>query len=58
MKPKSKNIPIATKVLIKTKNSENENWRAAWRKIGLRLAAVLLIIVFLAGECAALIPLE
>jgi hypothetical protein len=56
MKPKSKNTPLATKGLIKANNSENEKRLVNWRKIGLRLAAIFLIIVFLASECAALLP--
>jgi len=29
-----------------------------WRRIGLRLAAIFLVIVFLASECATLLPVE
>jgi hypothetical protein len=54
MKPKSKNTQLPTKDLIKNNNSDFR--RTDWRKIGLRVAAVCLIIVFLAGECAVLLP--
>ena len=56
MKLKSKSTPIGTKGLFKANNNENENRMGDWRKIGLRLAAIFLIIVFLASECAALLP--
>jgi hypothetical protein len=39
-------------------NSENDSRRKARRQIWLRLAAVFLVIVFLASECATLLPLE
>jgi hypothetical protein len=55
MKLKSKGTRFATKDLIKI-NNESEIRRVDWRKIGLRLAAVFLIIVFLASECATLLP--
>jgi hypothetical protein len=58
MKPKSKSTPFATKELIKANNSANVNRLVDWRKIGLRLAGIFLIIVFLASECAALLPVE
>jgi hypothetical protein len=57
MKPKSKSATISTKDPIKA-NSENNRPPKEWRKIGLRLAAIFLIIVFIASECAALIPVE
>ena len=55
MKPKSKSTPLATKDLVNA-NDEKEIHGKDWRKIGLRVAAVCLIIVFLASECAALLP--
>jgi hypothetical protein len=57
MKPKSKSTLLATKDLIKANNSENEKRLVNWQKIGLRLAAIFLIIVFLASECATLLPM-
>ncbi len=55
MKYKSKNAPVS-KGLLKG-SAEKESQPTAWRKIGLRLAAIFLIIVFLASECASLIPI-
>ena len=55
MKPKSKSTPLATKDLIKA-NDEKKIHGKDWRKIGLRVAGVCLIIIFLASECAALLP--
>jgi len=55
MKPNSKNASLSTKVPIKA-NSENNRPPKEWRKIGLRLAAIFMIIAFLASECAALLP--
>lgn len=42
----------------KENNNMPERRTIAWRRIGLRLAAIILLIVFLAGECATLIPVE
>ncbi|MCX6068516.1 MAG: hypothetical protein NT121_22670 [Chloroflexi bacterium] len=58
MKLKNKSAPLVAKELIKANLSENENRIVDWRKIGLRLAAIFLVIVFLASECAALLPME
>jgi hypothetical protein len=55
MKSKSKSTQLPTKDLIKKKD-ESEIHQKGWRKTGLRVAAVCLIIVFLASECAALLP--
>ena len=56
MKSKSKSTPVSTKNLIKADHHANNNRRVEWRKIGLRLAAIFLAIVFLASECAVLLP--
>ena len=56
MKTKSKSTPFATKDGIKANDQANNNRRVEWRKIGLRLAAIFLAIVFLASECAVLLP--
>jgi hypothetical protein len=40
------------------KNKENDRRQINWRLIGLRLAAIFLVIVFLASECSMLLPLE
>lgn len=58
MKLKKKSTPLVAKELIKANFSENENRLVDWRKIGLRLAAIFLVIVFLASECAAILPVE
>jgi hypothetical protein len=57
MKAKRMSDSLPAKTLIKT-NSENDHRRKALRIMGLRLVAVFLIIVFLASECAALLPGE
>jgi hypothetical protein len=57
MKLQSKNTSLSAKAPSKI-NSENDHQQVFWRRIGLRLAAIFLIIVFLASECAALFPVE
>jgi len=57
MKIKSNSTSLSTKDQSKI-NSENDRRRKGWRQIGLQLAAIFLIIVFLASECATLLPLE
>jgi hypothetical protein len=39
-------------------NSAPERRMIAWRRVGLRLAAIILLIVFLAAECATLLPVD
>ena len=39
-------------------DAENARRQKAWQLIGLRLAAIFLVIVLLASECAALIPAQ
>ena len=39
-------------------NIESDIHRKNWRQIRIQLAVIFLIIIFLAGECAALIPLN
>jgi hypothetical protein len=44
---------------MKDKNSiVPERRQIAWRRVALRLAAIILLIVFLAGECATLLPID
>jgi hypothetical protein len=57
MKLQSKNTSLSAKAPSKI-NSEKGHQQVFWRRIGLRLAAIFLIIVFLASECAALLPVE
>ena len=39
-------------------NSQNDNRRRARHQIWLRLAAIFMVVIFLASECATLLPLE
>jgi hypothetical protein len=55
MKLKNTNTLVSARAQSKT-NSENDSRRKAGRKIWLRLAAIFLVIVFLASECATLLP--
>jgi len=57
MKPKGKVAPIQAKSRNKV-DSEGDRRRVFQRRIWLRLAAVLLAIVFIASECATLLPVE
>jgi len=57
MKLKSKVKPLSAKSPSKT-NGKDDRQPETKRKIWMQLAAVFLIIVFLASECATLIPLE
>jgi hypothetical protein len=57
MKSKSKIAPLSQKAQS-TKNGKDERRVAAWRGIALRVAVVFLIVVFLAGECAVLLPIQ
>jgi hypothetical protein len=44
---------------MKNKNSYVPERRPiTWRQVALRLAAIILLIVFLAGECATLLPVD
>ena len=44
---------------MKNKNDNvTERCPISWRRIGLRLAAMILLIVFLAAECATLLPVD
>jgi hypothetical protein len=54
MKTKNKVIPPLQKST--NKDNSTSNRLDAWRRILPRLGAVFLIIVFLASECAALLP--
>ncbi len=56
MKPKGKGIPSDNKPRTRAQN-ENER-REARRRIWLRVVAIFLAIVFLASECATLLPIE
>jgi len=57
MKIKHKNAPLPVKTQ-NTTGGENTPRQDFWKRIGLRLAAIFLIIVFLASECATLLPVE
>jgi hypothetical protein len=57
MKNKTKRALSSTKDQSR-KNGENDRRQINWRRIGLRLAAIFLVIVFLASECATLLPVE
>jgi|GEM_PF-1533640 len=57
MKLKSKTAPLSAKSPSKT-NGKDDHQTETKRRIWMQLAAVFLIIVFLASECATLIPLE
>ena len=57
MKLNNKSISSAAKAECKTRG-ENDRKRKGWRQIWLRLAAIFLIIIFLAAECATLLPVE
>ncbi len=43
---------------MKKNDNTNERRTIAWRRVGLRLAAILMLIVFLAAECATLLPID
>ncbi|MDQ3004539.1 MAG: hypothetical protein M3R47_04045 [Chloroflexota bacterium] len=55
MKLKSKTVPLSAKSQSKNKDDRHPEAR---RRIWMQLAAVFLIIVFLAGECSILLPME
>ncbi len=57
MRSKNTNSSIPSKAQSKA-SSENDQSRARLRLIGIRLAAIFLVIVFIAGECAALLPVQ
>ncbi len=57
MKIKNNGTSLSTKDQSKI-NSENDRRRKDWRQIRLQLAAIFLVIVFLASECATLLPME
>jgi len=57
MKNKTKRVLSATKDQG-MKSVKNDRRQINWRLIGLRLAAIFLVIVFLASECSTLLPLE
>jgi hypothetical protein len=57
MKIKSKSASSSTKGQSKA-DSEKDYHQIPWRRIGLRLAAIFLVIVFLVSECATLLPVE
>jgi hypothetical protein len=57
MKIRSNSTSLSTKDQNKI-NSENDRRRKGWRQIRLQLAAIFLVIVFLASECATLLPME
>lgn len=56
MKPQNKNMPSDKK--SRTTIQDEDERRQARRRIWLRVAAIFLIIAFLASECATLLPIE
>jgi hypothetical protein len=57
MKIKSKDISSSTKDQSKI-IIESAPRQKNWRQIRMQLAAIFLVIVFLASECATLLPME
>jgi hypothetical protein len=57
MKNISKSTSLPTKDQSKI-NSQIGGHQKTWRRIRLQLAAIFLVIVFLASECATLLPVE
>jgi uncharacterized membrane protein len=57
MKNKRQNASFSTRNQGKV-NSEKDSRQSFRRRITIQLAAIFLIIVFLAGECATLFPVE
>jgi hypothetical protein len=57
MKIKSKSVSSSTKDQSKI-IIESAPRQKNWRQIRMQLAAIFLVIVFLASECAALLPVE
>jgi hypothetical protein len=57
MKIKSKIAPLTAKAQSKT-NGKDVRKTETKRRIWIQLAAIFLIIVFLASECATLLPLD
>ncbi|MCX6078251.1 MAG: hypothetical protein NTW32_01845 [Chloroflexi bacterium] len=57
MKLKSKRAAMPVNAQSQIKSEAEPNFKT-WRQTGLRLVAVFLIIVFLASECAALMPVQ
>jgi hypothetical protein len=52
-KDASSSIKDQSKIIIKSAPRQKN-----WRQIRLQLAAIFLVIVFLASECATLLPVE
>ena len=57
MKPKTKRTSMTDKAQSTIYGENDLKWKT-WQRIGLQLSAVFLIIVFLASECAVLLPVE
>jgi hypothetical protein len=57
MKSKRKKVSLPVKDQARV-NAEKDRRRKVWRKVGLQLIAIFLVIVFLAGECATILPVE
>jgi hypothetical protein len=57
MKTKNKNTSRLSKDQSKV-SIEKDRRQAFWRRIRLQLAAIFLVIVFLASECATILPME
>lgn len=57
MKIKSNDASSSAKDQSKI-NIESNVHRKNWRQIRMQLAAIFLVIVFLASECATLLPIE
>jgi len=57
MKIKNERSLSSTKDQSRT-SGKNDRRQKNWQRIGLRLAAIFLVIVFLASECSTLLPME
>ena len=58
MKINSKSASLSTKGQSKVNSEKDYHHMIPWRRIGWRLAAIFLVIIFLASECATLLPVE
>jgi hypothetical protein len=57
MKTKRKGVSVPARDQD-VKNKEKDARQSFWRRFRLQLAAIFLVIVFLASECATLLPAE
>ncbi len=57
MKTKRKGVSVPARDQD-AKNKERDARQSFWRRFRLQLAAIFLVIVFLASECTTLLPVE